>query len=301
MSSLMTSETDSSARRLRDQIEGSEIAVMPGTYDALSAMLAERAGFETVFTSGFSLSAALLGKPDLGLLTMPENLERVRSIVNAVSVPLVADMDTGYGNALNVRRTIDEALDAGVAGVILEDQEWPKRCGHMEDKRVVPTADHTRRIRAAADVCEERGEDLVIVGRTDAREPRGLEAAIERGRVYEAAGADVIFVEAPQSRAELQQVAAAFDAPTFANMIEGGKTPYLHYEELDAFGFDIVVYPLSGLFAATRALGDAFTTLREEGTTEGVESVSFDEFEDVVGADEFRTRERRYTDLYAED
>lgn len=307
MASSMTSETGetgsppSPAGRLREQLDGPGIEVMPGTYDALSAMLAERAGFDTVFTSGFSLSASLLGKPDLGLLTMPENVERVRAIVNAVSAPLVADMDTGYGNALNVRRTVEEALDAGVAGVILEDQEWPKRCGHMEEKRVVPTAEHARRIRAAADVREERGEDIVIFGRTDAREPHGLAEAIERGRVYEEAGADVIFVEAPQSRAELEEVATAFDAPTFANMIEGGKTPYLHYEELEAIGFDIVVYPLSGLFAVTRALQDAFATLREEGTTEGVETVSFDEFEEVIGADAFRERERRYADLYDDE
>lgn len=274
---------------------------MPGTYDALSAMLAERAGFETVFTSGFSFSASLLGKPDLGLLTMSENIERLRSIVHAISTPLVADMDTGYGNALNVRRTITEALDVGVAGVILEDQEWPKRCGHMEEKRVVPTAEHARRIRAAVDVREEHGEDLVIFGRTDAREPHGLEKAIERGHVYQEAGADVIFVEAPRSRAELKRVAEAFDVPTFANMIEGGKTPYLHYDELNDIGFDIVVYPLAGLFAATRALQDTFTTLRNEGTTETVDTVSFDEFEDIVGAAEFRERERHYANLYAED
>lgn len=294
----MTATSDGSAAgRLREQIERADIAVMPGTYDALSAMVAERAGFETVFTSGFSLSASLLGKPDLGLLTMPENVDRVRSIADAVSVPLVADMDTGYGNALNVRRTVDQALDAGVAGVILEDQEWPKRCGHMDEKRVVSTADHARRIRAAADVREERGQDLVIFGRTDAREPEGLAAAIDRGLAYEAAGADVIFVEAPRSREELERVASAFDAPTFANMIEGGKTPYLHYEELDALGFDIVVYPLAGLFAATRALQETFGTLLDAGNTERVDSVSFDEFEQVVDAETFRERQRRYADL----
>lgn len=288
----------SNAERLREQIDGPGIAVMPGTYDALSAMLAERAGFDTVFTSGFSLSASVLGKPDLGLLTMSENVDRVRSIANAVSVPLVADMDTGYGNALNVARTVEEALDAGVAGVILEDQEWPKRCGHMEEKRVVPTAEHARRIRAAADARNEREEDLVIFGRTDAREPHGLAEAIERGRVYEEAGADVIFVEAPRSRDELERVASAFDAPTFANMIEGGQTPYLPYHELEAIGFDIVVYPLSGLFAATRALAETFSALHEEGTTEGIDTVSFDEFEDVIGAESFRERERRYAGMY---
>ena len=190
----MATSSDS-ASVLREQIEADEIAVMPGSYDAISAMQAERAGFPAVFTSGLSLSASLLGKPDLGLLTMTENVDRVRTIASCLNVPLVADMDTGYGNALNVRRTIENVMDAGVAGVILEDQVWPKRCGHMREKRVVPTEDHARRIRAAADVRQERDSDLVIIGRTDAREPRGLEEAIDRGHIYDEAGADVILTD----------------------------------------------------------------------------------------------------------
>lgn len=286
------------ATALRAQLEEPGIAVMPGAYDALSAMLAEDAGFETVFTSGFSLSATLLGRPDVGLLTLPENVDRVRSIAGAIDVPLVADMDTGYGNALNVRRAIGEAIDAGVAGVILEDQEWPKRCGHMEDKRVVETEAHVRRIAAAADVRDERDSDLVIIGRTDAREPLGLEAALERGERYAAAGADVVFVEAPQSRTELETIADTFDEPTFANMIEGGKTPYCTPDELEAMGFAIVVYPLSAIFAATRALADTYETLRKEGTTESVDTVSFDEFDRVIDAKRYRDYERRYADRF---
>jgi methylisocitrate lyase len=291
----------SPAARLREQIAAPDITALPGSYDALSARLAERAGFEAVFTSGFSLSASLHGTPDVGLLTMSENVDRVRHITDAVSVPLVADADTGYGNALNVRRTVAEFMDAGVAGLILEDQEWPKRCGHMDDKRVVETAEHARRIRAAADVRDERDEDLVIIGRTDAREPLGLDEAIARGRAYEDAGADVVFVEAPQSRAELERVATAFDAPTFANMIEGGKTPYLPAEAVGELGFDIVVYPLSPLFAATRAMEDAYGALHETGTTESVETASFHEFEAVVDAETYRERERQYAGLYADD
>lgn len=286
------------AQTLREQLEAPGIAVMPGAYDALSAMLAEDAGFETVFTSGFSLSASQLGRPDLGYLTLSENVERVRTIAGAIDVPLVADMDTGYGNALNVRRAIEAVIDADVAGVILEDQEWPKRCGHMEEKRVVEADEHARRIRAAADVREERDDDLVIIGRTDAREPLGLEAAIERGHRYAEAGADVVFVEAPQSRDELEQVANAFDTHTFANMIEGGQTPYCSYEELERIGFDIVVYPLSAIFAATRAMQRAFEQLHEEGTTAGVETVSFDEFESVIDAESHRETEQRYADLF---
>ncbi|MDZ7730198.1 MAG: isocitrate lyase/PEP mutase family protein [Natrialbaceae archaeon] len=180
--------TDAPAATLRAQLAADDIAVMPGSYDALSATLAEAAGFETVFTSGFSLSASLLGQPDLGLLTMSENIDRTQAITRAIDVPLVADMDTGYGNALNVRRTVDEALDAGVAGVILEDQEWPKRCGHMQDKEVVPAAEHARRISAAADVRDEREQDLVIIGRTDARESHDMEEALRRGHLYAEAG-----------------------------------------------------------------------------------------------------------------
>jgi len=295
----MAPDTDPGAQ-LRDQVADPEIAVMPGVYDALSGMLAEQAGFETLFTSGFSISATRLGKPDLGLLTMSENLDQVRSIVGSLSVPLVADLDTGYGNALNVQRTVAEAMDAGVAGGILEDQAWPKRCGHMEEKRVVGADEHARRIRAAADVRDEREADFVIVGRTDAREPRGLDEAVRRGHVYADAGADVVFVEAPRSRAELEAVAEEFDVPTFANMIEGGQTPYLPAPELDAIGFDIVVYPLSGLFAATRALQEVYGTLAADGTAAAADAVGFDGFEDAIGAAAYRERERRYAERSTE-
>lgn len=291
---------DGPGHRLRAQIEASEIAVMPGVYDSLSASLAERAGFEAVFTSGFSISATQLGKPDLGLLTMSETLDRARSIAEGLSVPLVADLDTGYGNALNVRRTVTGAMDAGIAGGILEDQQWPKRCGHMEEKAVVDADEHARRIRAAADVRDERDAEFVIIGRTDAREPHGLDEAFRRGHIYRDAGADVVFIEAPQSRAELEATADEFDVPTFANMIEGGRTPYLPASELDAIGFDIVVYPLSGLFAATRAMQGAFSTLASEGTAAGVDAVGFDEFEDIIDAETYRERERRYAELYDE-
>jgi methylisocitrate lyase len=294
----MASTDRSPAARLRESIAEPGVTPLPGSYDALSAKLAERAGFEAVFTSGFSVSASRHGTPDLGLLTMSETIDRVRTVADAVSVPLVADADTGYGNALNVRRTVAELVDAGAAGCILEDQEWPKRCGHMDDKRVVETAAHCRRIRAAADVRDEHDPEFVIIGRTDAREPLGLEAAIDRGRAYERAGADIVFVEAPQSRAELERVATAFDAPTFANMIEGGKTPYLSAAELSEIGFDLAVWPLSPLFAATRAMQASYHTLRETGSAEGVDAVSFEEFEDVVDAEAYRERERAYAGLY---
>jgi methylisocitrate lyase len=277
----------SAGERLREDVEGSDITVMPGAYDALSARLVEQAGFDAVFTSGFGLSASTLGLPDMGFLDRTTNIDRVGDIARRVDAPLVADLDTGYGNALSVRRTVEEAIDAGAAGVILEDQEWPKRCGHMDDKRVVDADDHAAKLRAAATVRDEHESDLVIIGRTDARYTHSLDEAIERGHTYEAAGADVVFVEAPEDRAEMEAIATAYDVPTFANMIEGGKTPYLPPAELASIGFDFVVYPVSTLFAAAQGMSDALGTLQEQGTCEPSQTVSFDEFEEVIGTAEF--------------
>ncbi len=281
--------------RLRGDMEGSEITVMPGAFDAVSAMLVEQAGFSAVFTSGFGLAASTLGLPDVGFLDRTANLDRVRDIASRVNIPLVADLDTGYGNALHVRHAVGEAIDAGAAGVILEDQVWPKRCGHMDDKRVVSPEDHARRVRAAADARAERGEDLVIIGRTDARYTAGLEAAIERGRAYHEAGADVVFVEAPESRSEMERIADAFDAPTFANMVEGGKTPYLPPAQLQEIGFDFVVYPVLSLFAATRGIQDALAGL-SDGVVGDAATASFAEFKEVIGTEDLEALEERYAD-----
>lgn len=280
---------------LRERLESSEILVTAGTYDALSVRLAEQAGFDAGFTSGFGFSATKLGKPDVGLLTMPENVNQLRSMARSTSMPLIADVDTGYGNALNVRRTIREVLDTDAAGVILEDQQWPKRCGHMDDKDVVSADDHVERIRAAADVRAEYDQDLVIVGRTDARAPLGLEEALRRGHLYADAGADIIFIEAPQSENELQMVADEFEVPTLANMIEGGKTPYLTWNKLDDMGFDIAVYALSGLFAAAEALDSVFTEIQKTGSVSDTPTYEFDQFDDAIAGDHYRTLAEKYS------
>jgi methylisocitrate lyase len=276
-------------------LDGPEIVVLPGAYDALSARLAERAGFDAMFTTGFGFSASVLGQPDFGLLTMSETMDRVRHVVRAVSVPVVADMDTGYGNPLNVRRTVQEVVDAGAAGIILEDQEWPKKCGHFEGKRVIPAEDHVAKLKAAIDA---RGDDdLVIIARTDARAPLGLDEAIRRGKLYRDAGADVIFIEAPQSIDELRAVKEAIpDRPLFANMIEGGKTPLLTWQELQDLGYKMVVFPLSALLAAAKAIGDVYAELYAKKTTAGVidRVVSFHDFEAIVGVPELRALEERY-------
>ena len=281
------------ADRLRQLIEEPGVVVLPGAYDVLSAMLIEQAGFDALFTTGFGLAASALGVPDIGLLTMTESLDRVRRIVDATSLPVVADMDTGYGNPLNVVRTVEECVNLGVGGIILEDQLWPKKCGHMEGKSVIPMEEHVQKVRAAA---YARGDSaLVIIARTDARAPLGLDDAIRRGRAYADAGADIIFVEAPESMDELRTVTDSLDVPTFANMIEGGKTPFLSAQELESVGFKMVVYPLSGLFAATRAVQEMARHLRAEGTTAGFDRmVSFHEFEEVIGVDRFRAIEAQF-------
>jgi methylisocitrate lyase len=274
--------------RLRRLIEEPGIVVLPGAHDVLSAKLIEQAGFPVVFTSGFGISASTLG-----LLTMTETLDRVRRIVDAVSVPVVADMDTGYGNPLNVVRTVEECIRLGVAGIILEDQLWPKKCGHMEDKQVIPAEEQVEKLRAA--VYARGSDDLLIIGRTDACASLGLDEAISRGQAYSKAGADVVFVEAPRSVDELKTIAASFDVPLFANMIEGGKTPFLSAEELEQLGFKMVVYPLSGLFDATKAIQEMAAYLRSTGSTSGFgRMVSFAEFEEVIGVDRFRDIEARF-------
>lgn len=282
-------------RPLRQLFAGPDIVVLPGVYDALSARLAERAGFAAIFTTGFGFSAAALGQPDVGLLTMSETMERVRNIVAAVRIPVLADMDTGYGNALNVARTVRECVAAGAAGIILEDQVSPKKCGHFEGKLVIPAEEYAAKLRAAIDA---RGDsDLVIVARTDARAPLGLDAAIERGRLYAATGADVVFVEAPHSVDELRAIRAGIpDVPLLANMVEGGKTPLLTAPELQALGYKLTLFPVTALLAATKAIESVLAELHAKHTTAGVRDqlTPFDDFGRIVGAPELRAFEARY-------
>jgi methylisocitrate lyase len=284
----------SSGNKLREILERPGIRVLPGVYDCLGAKLAEQLGFEVVFTSGFGISASTLGRPDYGFLTATEMLYSVGRIAESVSVPLVADLDTGYGNPLNVIRTVTDAVKLGVAGVILEDQEWPKRCGHYEGKRVIPIAEHVEKIRAAVQARGDSG--LVIIARTDARAPLGLDEAIARGRAYYEAGADIVFIEAPQSVEEMKALASAFPGvPLFANMVEGGKTPSLSGSQLEQLGFKIVVYPLSGLFAATFAMTACLRHLKEEGTTAGFEDlVNFKQFEQIIDVPKYRQIEQQF-------
>ena len=280
--------------QLRTLLTQPGIHAAPAVYDCLGALLAARAGFPFVFTSGFGLSAALLGKPDMGYLTATEMIDAAARIAAAVEIPVIADLDTGYGNPLNVVHTVEQVARTRVAGLLLEDQEWPKKCGHFEDKRVISAAEHVEKIKAAV---YARGSDgPIIIARTDARAVEGLDGALRRGEAYLAAGADVLFVEAPQSREELATIAAHFrGVPLMANLIEGGKTPNLTVAELDALGYKLVAYALSGLFAVTEALQTCFAALYATGATASVpHAVTFPEFKELIDIDRHRALEQRF-------
>jgi 2-methylisocitrate lyase-like PEP mutase family enzyme len=282
-----------SAHQIREAISQRAV-LMPGVYDALTARIAARVGFDVVFMSGYSVSATRLGEPDFGLVTQTEMADAARSVCRVSDAPVIVDADTGYGNPLNVIRTVHDLQHAGAAGVFLEDQVWPKKCGHMAGKQVVATEDHAAKIRAAADARGER--DLFIVARTDARQPLGLDTAIERCLAYKDAGADALFVEAPQSVDELERIGSDLPGPLVANMIERGATPHLSRPELERLGFALIVCPLAALFAATQAVTEVLTELRDEETTAGAldSMLGFDELNELVGLEQRYADEARY-------
>jgi 2-methylisocitrate lyase-like PEP mutase family enzyme len=281
------------AQRIRDAV-AADTVLMPGLYDALTARIAARVGFDVVFISGYSVSATRLGEPDFGFLTQTEMVDAARAVCRVSTAPVIVDADTGYGNAVNVLRTVHDLQDAGASGVFLEDQVWPKKCGHMAGKRVVETAEHASKIRAAVDARGER--DLFVVARTDARQPLGLDAAIDRCLAYKEAGADALFVEAPESIEELERVAQALPGPLVANMVERGVTPHLSRSELRDLGFALIVCPLAALYAAARAVTDVLTELREKETTAAAyeRMLTFDEFNALVDLEQRYEDEARY-------
>ncbi|AKG23609.1 isocitrate lyase/PEP mutase family protein [Calothrix sp. 336/3] len=284
----------STGKKLRNLLQKPEIIVIPGVYDCLSAKLVEKAGFEVMATSGFGIAASTLGLPDYGFLTATEMLYSVSRIAQSVHLPLIADMDTGYGNALNVMRLVKDAIQIGLAGIILEDQEFPKKCGHFAGKRVIPMEEHTAKIRSA--VATRGDNDLVIIARTDARANLGLDAAITRGSAYIEAGADVLFVEAPQSKSELQTIAAAFpDVPLVANIVEGGKTPQITAMELQELGFKIVFFPLTTLLAVTQTMTLCLEKIKQEGTTASLSGlVDFQDFQELMEVPKYLQMEQEY-------
>ena len=268
--------------------------VFPGVYDAITARIAEKTGFEAMFQTGYGTSAALLGMPDYGFIGPTETIENSRRICRAVSAPVIVDADTGYGNPLSVWKLVNELESIGAAGVFLEDQKWPKRCGHMSGKEVVSKEEYGEKLRAALDA--RKSKDFVVVARTDSRATEGLEAAIKRGLYYKDIGADAIFIEAPKSFEEMRKIGKSIDAPLVANMIEGGATPMSSSSDLNKIGFNLILYPLSVLYANTFATMEVLKQLRKKGTTSGVKDrlVSFDQFNEIVELARFKKMENRY-------
>lgn len=282
-------------KMLKKLLQAKEILVAPGAYDVFSAKMIEKVGFKTVYMTGYGTSASVLGKPDVGLLSMTEMAKRAGDIAKAVNVPVIADADTGYGNPLNVRRTIMEYERGGVAGIQLEDQVFPKKCGHMLGRKIIPKEEMVQKIKAACDIREDK--DFVIIARTDARTNYGLDEAIARGKAYEEAGADLIFIESPESIEEMQKINSEFSKiPTLANMVEGGRSPNLTIDELEKLGFSIVIFSTGPLYSATKGVKDYLTELKTKGTTSSRinKMISFKEFNELIGLQDYLDLEKKY-------
>ena len=283
----------STSKKLRTLLKDNKSIVVPGVHDPMSAKIFQDAGFPVLFTGGFSLSASTLGVPDIGLLTMSENIERVKRVTNTINIPLIADMDTGYGSPLNVIRTVQECVNVGVAGIILEDQSWPKKCGHMEGKSVISNEEHVEKIKAAV---HARGDsELVIIARTDSRATHSLEEAIRRGKNLEESGADVIFIEAPQTEDEIRTIGKEIKLPMLINLIEGGKTPNLPISDLEELGFRLILYPLTSIFATAYSMQKLASHVRSEKTTRGYDEIlTFSEFENVVDLQKYKDLDSKF-------
>jgi 2-methylisocitrate lyase-like PEP mutase family enzyme len=283
------------AARFRELLARDRIVVAPGAYDALTARLVERAGFEAVYLSGAGVSYTHLARPDIGLVTLDEMLRRAEAICAAVEIPVLADGDTGFGNAINVQRTVRAYERAGLAGIQLEDQTFPKRCGHLDGKEVIDSDEMVGKVRAAVDARSDN--DFVIVARTDAMATHGIEEALRRLRAYADAGADVLFADGPATLEQLTTIPRALPRAAMANMVEGGKTPMVPAAELERLGYRLVIFPNSLVRLFARAGATLLATLRASGTTAGArpDMLSFDELNDLVGTPAILEVGRRYS------
>ncbi len=289
----------SAADRLRHLLRQPGCLTMPCCFDALSARLIEQAGFPLTFMSGFAVSAARIAAPDTGLISYGEVIDQGRSICDAVDIPVIGDGDTGYGNAMNVRRTVEGYARAGFACIMIEDQLAPKRCGHTPGKQVVERGEARDRIRAAVDA-REAGADILVMARTDARHQHGLDEAIARAREFHDLGADILFVEAPTSEREMRLICDSLPGPLMANIVEGGRTPPLPASELGAMGYAIAAYPLTLLSAAMRAMTEALEALRD-GRAADTLLMDFAELRRVVGFDRYYEESSRYASSHRDD
>ena len=273
------------AAKLREKIANGDFMPMPCCFDALSAKMIEQAGFGVTFMSGFAASASRLGQPDLGLMSYAEVVDQARNITDAISIPVIVDGDTGYGNAMNVRRTVEGFAKAGCAGVLIEDQLAPKRCGHTPGKDVVSRDEAFDRIKAAVDARQE-GTDILIMGRTDANHTHGLDEAIHRGKQYQEIGADIIFIEAPKTVEEMETICREVPGCHMANIVEGGLTPNLSMEQLQDVGFQFVAYPLTLLAASMQAMKQTLELMRQD-LPRANHLMDFDELRDRIGFNEY--------------
>jgi 2-methylisocitrate lyase-like PEP mutase family enzyme len=282
---------------LKQLFKRDRLLVAPGCFDGLSARLVEEAGFDAAYLSGGALARSM-GIPDIGLVTMSEVIERAAQVVSAVKIPIIADADTGYGNAVNLVRSVKEFERTGVAAIHIEDQITPKRCGHLDGKEVIPLAEMEKKLEAA--IASRTDPDFCIIARTDARGVHGLEDAISRGRAFAKLGVDAVFVEAPQSEAELEEIPRALpNVPLLVNVFKGGKTPMLPVERLQQMGYRIAIYPSETQRAAIHAMRQALGLLKRDGTTEKMDDAltTFKERDKVVGLDEWQQLEKQYLAL----
>jgi len=283
-----------SRQLLKQLFKRDRLLVAPGCFDGLSARLVEEAGFEAAYLSGGAVARSM-GIPDIGLVTMSEVIERAAQVVAAVKIPIIADADTGYGNAVNLVRSVREFERTGVAAIHIEDQITPKRCGHLDGKEVIPLAEMENKLHAA--LTNRNDPDFLIIARTDARGVHGFDDAISRGRAFAKLGVDAIFVEAPQSEAELEEIPRALpDVPLLVNVFKGGKTPMLPVDRLQQMGYRIAIYPSETQRAAIHAMRQALALLKREGTTEKMDDAltTFKERDKVVGLDEWQRLEKQY-------
>ena len=279
----------------RKMLKEPGVIVMPGAYDALSARIIEMQGFKAIIHTGYGTAASLLGLPDVGLVSFREMCDRVKSIARAVR-PVIGDADTGYGNAVNVYRTVKEYIWAGAAGLFIEDQVWPKRCGHMFGKQIIEKDEMVGKIMAAVDARDEEDPDFVIGARTDAIAVKGIDDAIERAEAYREAGADFIFIEAFENIEQMERAVKEVKAPLMLNLIEGGRTPLVSVEEAEKLGFKIVIFPLTALYSAAKAMSDTLSILKEKGSAMSYldRLITFPEFAEIVGIENIRKMEQKY-------
>ncbi len=279
---------------LRQLLAQKNILVAPGAHDALSAKIVAQAGFDAVYFTGYGQAASHLGGPDVGLMTMTEMVMRARNFAAAVDIPVIADGDTGFGNVINVIRTVREYEAAGVAAIQLEDQVAPKKCGHMTGRQVVALEEMVGKIKAA--VSARQDPDFVIIARTDARTNLGIEEALRRGKAFAEAGADVLFIESPESLEEMKLITSSFNVPVLANMVEGGRTPLMTAKELQELGYGLVIFPTSSTYITAQAVTRCMQELKTNGTTKALlnEMIPFQQFNELVGLPGVREIENKF-------